>query len=162
MSSLYELTSDYDEVLHMLDNPDIDEQAIIDTCDAIEGAIEYKADSYAFIIGGINADVDAIKNEQARLAARRKALENRAALLKRILEDSMRVTGRTKFKTVLHSFAIQKNGGKAPLDIYGKVPAEYNRIIEQPNTDLIREVLESGGALDFACLQERGESLRIR
>lgn len=162
MSSLYKLTNDYDEVLHMLDDPDIDEQAIIDTCDAIEGAIEDKADSYAFIITGINADVDAIKTEQARLSARRRALENRVTLLKRILEDAMRVTGRTKFKTALHSFGIQKNGGKAPIDIYGKVPDEYIRIIKEPNTELIREVLESGESLDFAILQERGESLRIR
>ncbi len=46
MGSLYNLTADYERVLGMLYDDDYDEQAVIDTLDAIEGAIEDKADSY--------------------------------------------------------------------------------------------------------------------
>lgn len=162
MTSLYQLKEDYNEVLHMLDDPDADEQTIIDTCDSIEGAIEDKADSYAFIIGGINADIAAIKNEEQRLAKRRRVLDKRIDTLKGILEAAMRVTGRLKFKTPLHSFGIQKNGGKAPLDVYGEVPDDFIKITKTADTDAIREALESGQELSFACLQPRGESLRIR
>lgn len=162
MTSLYKLKEDYDVVLNMLDDPDADEQAIIDTCDAIEGAIEDKADSYAFIISDINADIEAIKAEESRLAKRRRTLTNRIDTLKNILEAAMRATGRLKFKTALHSFGIQKNGGKAPLDVYGEVPTEFTKTITEPDNEAIRAALEEGKQLNFACLQERGESLRIR
>lgn len=162
MASLYKLKEDYNVVLHMLDDPDADEQAIIDTCDAIEGAIEDKADSYAFIISDINADIEAIKAEESRLAKRRRTLTNRIDTLKNILEAAMRATGRLKFKTALHSFGIQKNGGKAPLDVYGEVPTEFTKTITEPDNEAIRAALEEGKQLNFACLQERGESLRIR
>ena len=162
MTSLYKLKEDYNKVLHMLDDPDIDEQAIIDTCDAIEGAIEDKADSYAFIITGIKGDIEAIKQEEARLAARRRVLNNRINTLKSVLESAMRTTGRLKFKTALHSFGIQKNGGKPSLDIFDEVPEEFTRTKIEPDTDAIRKALETGQELKFACLQDRGESLRIR
>ena len=162
MTSLYQLKEDYNKVLHMLDDPDIDEQTIIDTCDAIEGAIEDKADSYAFIISGLKADISAMRAEEDRLATRRRVTNNHIETLKRVLEEAMRATGRLKFKTALHSFGIQKNGGRAPLDIYGDVPDDYTITTTAPDNEAIRAALDAGEELDFARLQERGESLRIR
>lgn len=106
--------------------------------------------------------IEAIKAEESRLAKRRRTLTNRIDTLKNILEAAMRATGRLKFKTALHSFGIQKNGGKAPLDVYGEVPTEFTKTITEPDNEAIRAALEEGKQLNFACLQERGESLRIR
>ena len=50
MSNLYQLTSNYETVLNMLYDEEIDEQMILDTLEAIEGEIEDKADGYAKII----------------------------------------------------------------------------------------------------------------
>ena len=44
MSNIYELTSNYDHLLNMLYDEDVDEQAILDTLESIEGDIEDKAD----------------------------------------------------------------------------------------------------------------------
>ena len=38
--TLYELTNDYMELLQMAEDPDIDEQAFMDTLESIEGALE--------------------------------------------------------------------------------------------------------------------------
>ena len=50
MSNLYELKNNYEEVLNMLYQDDIDEQMVLDTLESIEGDIEDKAENYAKII----------------------------------------------------------------------------------------------------------------
>ena len=93
-------------------------------------------------------------------------LENRSKDLKEHLKQCMEVTGKTKFKTALYSFSIQKNGSVNPLKIDADVkdiPQEY--LIPQPpkpDTNAIRKALEEGEVLHFAHLEERGTSLRIR
>ena len=129
------------------------------------GEIEDKADGYAKIIMGMKADIEALRTEESRLAARRKALENRQQALKNNLEANMREMGKTKFKTALFSFNIQKNGGLQPLVIDGlleDIPGRF--LIPQPpvpNNEAIRTLLENK-AVEWAHLEPRGESLRIR
>lgn len=166
MSRLYELTDAYETVINMLYDDEIDEQVVIDTLEGIEGEFEAKADNYAKLLKNINSDIKAIKEEEERLYARRKTLENRATRLKDTLEANMKVIGKTKFKTELFSFNIQKNGGKQPLVIdvldVNDIPKEY--LIPQdpiPNNELIRAMLEIKN-LPWAHLEPRGESLRIR
>lgn len=73
----------------------------------------------------------------------------------------MRVTGKTKFKTLLFSFFISKNGGQTEIEIKGEVPPEYLKPGE-PDKKKIKEVLKAGTRLEFAEFKERGESLKIR
>lgn len=161
MNNLYKLNEAWQELANMLYQDDIDEQAIIDTLESIEGEIEDKADNYAYIIAGIENDVNACKAEKARLEKRQKVLKNRENRLKNYLADIMRNTGKTNFKTQLHTFRIQKNGGRRALSIDGEVPVEYTKIVIENDTDKIRQALEKGEKLSFAHLEAQGESLRI-
>lgn len=165
MASLYELTEDYENILNMLYDGETDEQVILDTLESIEGDIEDKADNYAKIIKTLMADSEMIKQEEVRLYARRKALENRAGRLKTTLEENMKFIDKTKFKTALFSFNIQKNGGLQPLFITDNVldiPGKF--LIPQPplpNNEAIRKLL-ADKEVEWAKLEPRGESLRIR
>ena len=134
---------------------------ILDTLESIEGEIENKADNYAYIIADILNDAYACKAEKDRLEKRQKSLENRAKNLKRNLEEIMKNTGKTNFKTQLHTFRIQKNGGKRALTIDGDVPQEYTKTVIENDIDKIRQALEEGKELSFAHLEAQGESLRI-
>lgn len=58
---LYELTENYNRVLDLANDPDVDPQVIEDTLGAIEGAIEGKAENIAKLIKCIDADVNALK-----------------------------------------------------------------------------------------------------
>lgn len=162
---LYELTEQYAALQDMMYDPDVDEQALRDTMEAIWGEIEDKADGYAKIIMGIKADIEALKAEEERLYARRKRLEERQKWLKDTLEANMREVGKTKFKTALFSFNIQTNGGVQPLVIDGlidDIPGKY--LIPQPpipNNEAIRSLL-AVRQVDWAHLEPLGESLRIR
>ena len=162
MSNLYQLTNDYENVLNMLYDEDIDEQMILDTLEGIEGEIENKADGYAKIIKELEAKRDARKAEVKRLTENAKVFENRVNVLKQNLFNTMKQTGKTKFATNLFSFNIVKNGGKQALTIDGNVPEEYTKTIIENDTDKIRQALENGENLPFAHLEPRGESLRIR
>lgn len=165
MSNLYELTNNYEEVLNMLYDEDIDEQMVLDTLESIEGDIEDKADGYAKIIKELLGDVEKIKKEKQRLEVRQKAFENRAELLKNNLQNTLKQIGKTKFKTELFSFNIQKNGGKLPLiiDDIEKVPNEYFKHTEKElDNTKIREAIDSGKEISFAHYGEQGESLRIK
>lgn len=166
MATLYELTDIYDTVMNMLYDEDVDQQTILDTLEGIEMEFEDKADNYAKIIKNISSDVEAIKAELDRLQARKIALENKSKWLKDTLEANMKLIGKTKFKTTLFSFNIQKNGGLQPLVIdevdVNKLPKEF--LIPQdplPDKDKIRQLLETQ-QVPWAHLEPRGESLRIR
>lgn len=162
MSNLYQLTNDYENVLNMLYDEDMDEQMIIDTLEGIEGEIEDKADGYAKIIKELEAKQKIRKEEAKRLTESAKVFENRINTLKQNLFNTMKQTGKTKFTTDLFSFNIVKNGGKQALSIDGDVPAEYTKTIIENDTDKIRQALEKGEELPFAHLGPRGESLRIK
>lgn len=163
MASMYELTQEWEHIFDMLLDPEIPEEAIIDTIEMIELDMDAKADNYAKIIKSMDGDVSKIDAEIKRLQERKAGISNRKDWLKSNLETMMRTTGRTKFKTALFSFGIQKNGGVLPLvlDESKEVPNEWRKPGE-PDTGKIREFLQNGGELPFAALGERGESLRIR
>ena len=166
MSSLYQLTENYDAVLNMFYDEEVDEQTILDTLEAIEGEFEEKADNYAKLIKTIKYDAEVVKAEIDRLKIRLTSMENREQRLKDVLETNMKQIGKTKFKTALFSFNIQKNGGLQPLKIdvldVNTIPKEF--LIPQdplPNNEKIRELL-STKQVPWAHLEPRGESLRIR
>ena len=160
--NLYEITGNYLAVLDMLDNPEADEQMILDTLESIEGELEDKAENYAKIIKNLEALADSRKEEAKRLTESAKTLENKVTYLKNNLYNSMKATGKTKFNTNLFNFNIVKNGGKQPLEITGDVPEEFTKTITEADNDKIRQFLEEGNNLPFAHLKERGESLRIK
>ena len=113
--NLYELTNDFLQLQQMLEDPEVDTEVINDTMEAIEGAFEVKADGYAMIIRNMEGSITAIKAEMDRLQAKKNLLENSIKRLKQNLQEAMQATGKTKFKTDLFSFNIQKNGGALPV-----------------------------------------------
>ena len=163
--TLYELTSEYLDLLAMLEDPDVDEELINDTLEALGGELEVKADGYARVMRQMDADAKAIKAEEERLANRRKSLENRSAALKSRLQQMMEITGKVKFKTELFSFGIQKNPAAVVMDeqYIENIPECY-LIIQEPKIDKqkIKEDLKAGLDLEGIAHLEQSESLRIR
>ena len=81
--------------------------------------------------------------------------------MKEALQNAMFITGKTKFKTDLFSFNIQKNPPRLVIDRPEEIPEEY-LIPQEPkiDTSAIKEALKRQ-ELPFAHL-EQSESLRIR
>lgn len=161
MLSLYDMNQEWQNVFEMLLDPEVPEKAVYDTLEMIEADMDTKADGYAKIIKSMEGDASQIDEEIKRLQNRKASITNRKEWMKARLYDTMKATGRTKFKTPLFSYSIQKNGGAKPVDLMGVVPAEWLKPGD-PDTKRIREYLEAGNDLPFATLGDRGESLRIR
>lgn len=165
MATLYELTDDYMMLLEMAEDPEVDLDVLADTMEGISGEIEEKADGYARVIRELDAKAAAVKAEVERLTARRQSLENAARRIKDTLQMAMIATGKTKFKTDLFSFGIQKNPASVVMDeqYIENIPEEY-LIQQEPKLDRakIKEDLKAGKDLEGIAHLEQGESLRIR
>lgn len=163
--NLYELTSDFLQLQQMLEDPEMDSQLLEDTMAAIEGEIEWKADNYAKVIRNMEGSIEAIKKELERLSNKKAVLEGSIKRLKDNLQNAMVATGKTKFKTDLFSFGIQKNGGSLPVIVdveTEKLPDDLVIITEKPDLKAIAKYIEETGDVTYAHFGERGESLRIK
>lgn len=163
--TLYEMQSEYMELLSMLEDPEADEEIINDTLEAIGGEIEAKADGYARVAFQMDADAAALKEEEKRMYARRTSLEKRSAWLKQRLQEAMEATGKVKFKTALFSFNIQKNPASVVIDepYIENIPEEY-LVKHEPTVDRakLKAALKAGMDLDGIAHLESTMSLRIR
>lgn len=159
MATLYELTGQFRELLELVEQGEVDPEMLADTLEGLEGEIEIKADGYAKVIKELEGKTAMLKGEIERLSNRKSAIENNIKTMKESLEIAMRATGKTKLKTDLFSFSIQKN--PARLVITGEVPEQF-LIPQEPKVDnkAIKELLKQQ-ELPFAHL-EQSESIRIR
>jgi predicted DNA-binding protein YlxM (UPF0122 family) len=164
--TLYELTSDYLNLLELAEDPDIDEQAFMDTLEGIEGALEDKADGYAKVMRMLDGDAVTIKAEEDRLSTRRKTIENRIKRMKQSLQGMMELTGKTKFKTQLFSFNVQNNPASVVMDEsdVANIPERFLKY-KDPEIDrkAIKDAIKAGDedAMDIAHL-EQTRGLRIK
>ncbi|MGE4213804.1 MAG: siphovirus Gp157 family protein [Anaerotignaceae bacterium] len=162
MASIYEITGDWLEVQNLILEGEIDEETLKNTLECIGCEFEDKAVAIAKMRKNTSGVALAIKAEENRLADRRKAIENANKHLNDILYEAMKITGKTKFKTDLFTFAIQKNPPSLKLVDGVEIPKEY--LIEQTptvDTATIKEEIKAGAKFDFAELVQ-GESLRIK
>jgi predicted RNase H-like nuclease (RuvC/YqgF family) len=162
--TIYELTADFLRIQEMMEDPELDPQTLADTMEAVDGELEVKAENYAKVMKNLDGDIEALDNEIRRLMSRKKALENNIKNMKMALQSMMTITGKTKFKTDLFSFGIQKNAPSVVIDTdINNLPTEFLKFRE-PEVDKtkLKEALKNGEDLSGYCHLEQSESLRIR
>lgn len=165
MASLYELKDEYLQLLDMLEDPEIEDQIVLDTLEGIDYELEIKAENYAKIIRELEGTIEVIKAEKKRLSDKQSKLEVNVKKLKDNLQEAMITTGKTKFKTDLFSFSIQKNGGALPVIVdvdTAELPDDLVLITEKPDLKAIGEYLKTHPDSNLAHYGDRGESLRIK
>lgn len=131
----------------------------------ISGNEEAKLDGYVGIIRLKEADAALARAEVDRWQAQLRSAENGIARLKDRMRGFMQLTGRDRITTAAgRVIAIQRNGGKAPLQVDGApedLPPAYRVVEYRADNDAIRAALEEG-ELPFARLLPRGTQVRIR
>lgn len=163
MRTLYELTNDFMQLLAMAEDENEDIEVILNTIEGVDYEIELKAEGYAKVIKELEARNEALKKEEERLSGRRKTIEGNIKRMKQTLQQSMEVTGKTKFRTELFNFNVQNNPPSLVLDKpLEEIPDKF--LIPQPSkvdNAVVKELLKNGEELDFAHLSV-SKSLRIR
>lgn len=161
---LYELNNQYQELMSMLEDSEIPQEAIEDTLESLTGDITEKLENYGKIIRMYQQRAEDIKEEVNRLKEREASAKGHADYMKSVVENTMRLIKQSKVETPLFTFSLAKSGGKAPLVLDCEVeelPDEFKKIEYKADNDKIREAIENGNC-DFAHFEERKEGLRIK
>lgn len=161
MNTLFELTGAYLELLQLAEEDELDQQTLADTLEGLQGELEQKADQYAAVIKTLKGQEDIIDLEIKRLQERKQTLVNNQKRLKETLETAMNTTGNRKFKTVLHSFNIQKNSPSLKIIDENSVPETFYTLKKVFDNAAIKQYIKDNGNTEYAELVQT-ESLRIR
>lgn len=159
LPKLYEITEDIAAIL-------TEEEWTEETEKRLEGlgmALEKKAENIIGLCTDLESFVTAAKAEEKRIAARRKAVENRVTHIKGYLQRCMESAEIMTLDAGTHSLRIQQNPPRVVVDSEETIPPRFFVIIpEQRQLDkkAIAEALKKED-IPGAHL-EQGTSLRIR
>lgn len=158
---LYDLAQSYLNLQELLENPEVPKELILESLGEVDGEIEEKAENIAKLIKTVDLEIKAIKEEETRLSNNRKAMENKSKALKDYLEGAMISTGKTKFKSNLFSFNIQKNAPSVDVIDENLIPKEFIEFEPIVKKKEILAALKNGEVIGGVKLKQT-ESLRIR
>ncbi len=129
--ALFEIAAQYRADTDKLADLDLDDQTLADTLESMGGELEVKAQNVVFFARNLEATAAAIKEAEAQMAKRRKAMENRSAGLLKYVQTCMEVAGISKIECPHFKLAIQNNPPSVNVFEPGLIPAEY---MHQPDT----------------------------
>lgn len=160
--NLYEMSVEFRKITEAMEETGVSEEVIKDTLDSLDMPFDEKAENIAKLLRSLEAEETVFRNESKRLSEKAKSLANRQKSLKGYLESCMRLAKRTKFKTGMFSFNIQRNKQAVEIIDPTKIPLEY-RINQEPKIDkkALYADLKAGEEIPGVELKE-SESLRIR
>ena len=163
MRPLYDISKRYQNLWDICLDETVDLDTLEQALQTVEGELDDKVANGIGLIQGLKYHADAMGEEAKRLAARKKAIENKIDCLKNYYRDHLQAMGKTKVLTNRGTMSVVKAGGKRPLKIGDEslIPAEFKFVIAQVDKDALRQALEGGEKIQGAHLEERGLYLKI-
>ena len=163
--NLFDIAADYRQMAQKLTDLDLPDEVIRDTLEGESGALTVKATNVGFVVRNLEALAASIKDAEAQMAARRKAVENRAKSLKSYLLSGMNFAGIQKIESPHFVISIKKNPPAVDVFEPELVPLIYLRQPPPPPPEIdkkaIAEALKSGQDVP-GCELTQGERLDIR
>lgn len=148
MPTLYEIRNDYLEALEVLSDPELDlpAEAITDTLEGLEGQLQEKATNVAAFMRNLEATAAAIKEAEATMARRRKAIENRAAGLRDYLKLNMEASGISRIESPWFELSIRKNPPAVQVPDESLLPDEFKQEVVSVKIDrtALKAALKAG------------------
>lgn len=163
--SLYQIAIEHRSMVARLMETQDDACAIADTIEAESYPLEVKAQNVAYAVKNLEATAAAIKAAEQEMAARRKAIENRAMHLKEYAKTCMEIAGVSKIDCPHFALSIRAN--PAAVDVFepALIPAEFMRQPEpppaSPDKTAIKEAIKAGRDVPGAQLSQ-GTRLDIK
>ena len=153
--NLYELTTEFKELINLIENEEIPAEAIEDTLQGIQMEIEDKIDNCACVLKQLNAEIDAIKSEEQRLKERRESKQKKAEWLKNYISHAMTETGKQKIETARNVLSFRKSEAvEIKDDFIGWAMQNAEHLLSfgkpSPRKELIKEIIKNGGEVTGA------------
>jgi hypothetical protein len=165
MTTLYELAAQYKADLEKLSDLDLPEETVRDTLEGMTGDLETKAQNVAAFIRNLETTAEAIKQAEADMAKRRKAIEARTERLKTYTLEAMTANGIERIVSPYFALTVAKN--PPSVDIYDikQVPEQFMRQPEppppSPDKKTIMAKLKEGEEI-AGCRLNQGVRLQIK
>lgn len=155
--TLYEIAPELREAVMA---EDFDDQLVTD----LSIAFEHKAGGMMAIADELGAFVAMAKDEEKRIAAKRRAVENRIKRMKDYLQNCMETAEIFEVEAGTRKIALQKNPPKVVVDDEQSIPPRFFTVIPetfQLDKSALKDALKAGEEIDGAHM-EQGMSLRVR
>lgn len=164
--TLYEITQQYKDFFDYLeDNPDLSDEAIKDTFEAIDGEFEVKADNTASYIKSLRLEAAAIKEEADALSTRAKAKLAKADRLNLYLLKHMQELNKNKIETARNVITLRNNPPAVEVYDMDALTLQRPELLSakppEPNKKAIAALLKVGAEVP-GCRQTTTQSLMIR
>lgn len=122
--SLYEITSGFPA---LMENEEISEEDKKKIEDELEILLQQKSQNIIGYTKNIELTINAMKEEEKRIADNRKALENKMARFKDYVKECMEKNGITKIETELGTLSIAKSPASVEIVNEDEVPSEFKQ-----------------------------------
>jgi hypothetical protein len=163
--SLYVLSQEYRAAADQLADLDLPEDVVRDTLESISGDLEAKSVNVASFVRNLEASAEQIKEAEAAMAARRKAIEKRAANVRKYLLDNMLAAGISKIECPYFKLAVRDNPPSVVINEPALIPDAYLTDPppppRAPDKALIKKAIQDGFDVPGAHLA-RGKRLEIK
>ena len=165
LATLYDLTATMRHLLDLAQTGEIDQETLEDTIESMDLThnIESKIDGYAYVMDELKASNERIRNEEKRLAKRRRMQENNYERMRTTLLEQMKLLELDKVKTDKYTVSIRKNPIKVVVRDESNIPKRfYDDQLPKLNRKKLKEHLELTGEELTGVELTREESLQIR
>jgi hypothetical protein len=161
---LYKLTEEYAQAMAAMSDDGIDDQTIADTLEGLQGVIEDKAKAVAAYLQNIKAESVAMKEAEGRIAARRKAIDNKVARMQDYLRDEMTKANLPKLTTPEFCVTVGKPGKSVDIIDVELIDEEYltTKITIMADKKSIKKALDAGQEVKGAQFIEGKPRLTIK
>lgn len=163
MTKLYEITERHEKALRELSGLGFDADTIADTMEGLEGELIEKSKSVAAYFQNLDADVQAMKDAEARISKRRKTLEKESNGLKEYLRINMEKSGISKIESPEFTVTLRAPAKKVEVYDQKSLPSEFIKTVttESPDKNAIKRALKEGD-VEGARLVDGKSSLTIK
>jgi len=134
---LYEIAEDYRQAL--IELTDQDDEAVVDTLDALKGEVETKATNILQYTCEMDSMIEAMKSAEKNMSQRRKTLENKKKRIQEYVKNVMESSDIVKIVTPEMAISIVNNPPKVDIELEEIIPEEYwveERIMKLDKTKL--------------------------
>lgn len=127
----------------------------------LQGDLENKLVGYGFVVKNINADIDALDIEIARLNKLKKSKKNQVELLKSRMQMAMIDNDIAKVNDAILPISIRNNAPSVRLDIDPiHLPAKFVKITYEADKIALKEALKAGQEIKGVSLEVK-QSIKI-
>lgn len=165
MASIYEITNQFPFLAQLEETGEADPELIKGALEVAREDLAYKLEDYCKVIKNFESDIAGLKEEEARLKAKRQTLQNTIDRMKDAMKFALEAANEKKLPCGTFTVAIQNNPESVVMDeqYLENIPEEYLKF-KEPEIDKakLKEHLKAGINLEGIAHLEQSTGLRIR